>query len=186
MENQPKPQTHSLSSTCSRCGKSPPNDRQRCPARDAVCHKCSKRGHFRSCCWLTGVTVQEVSPEDLTDSESPPFFIGGVGDKHSPPWKVTLLLNNKPAEFSIDTGADVTVIPKAQFECMHSGTSLQATRQTLYGPSNQTLLVKGRFTGKLKWGDTEVEEEVFVVRRLHCPLLGRHAIESGSLNEWVH
>ena len=117
----------------------------------------------------------------MTYSESPPFFIGGVGDKHSPPWKVTLLLNNKPTEFSIDTGADVTVIPKALFECMHSGTSLQATRRTLYGPSNQTLPVKGRFTGKLKWGDTEVEEEVFVVRRLRRPLLGRPAIESLGL-----
>jgi len=125
--------------------------------------------------------VQEVSQEDVADSESPPFFIGGVGDKHSPPWKVTLLLNNKPTEFSIDTGADVTVIPKALFECMHSGTSLQATRRTLYGPSNQTLPVKGRFTGKLKWGDTEVEEEVFVVRRLRRPLLGRPAIESLGL-----
>ena len=92
-----------------------------------------------------------------------------------------MLLNNKPTEFSIDTGADVTVIPKVLFERMHSGTSLQATSLTLYGTSNQTLPVKGRFTGELKLGDTEVEEEVFVVRRLHRPLLGRPAIESFGL-----
>jgi len=59
-----------------------------------------------------------------------------MGDKHSPPWKVTLLLNNKATEFSIDTGADISVIPKTLFECMYSGTSLQATKRTLYGPSN--------------------------------------------------
>jgi len=30
-----------------------------------------------------------------------------------------------------------------------------------------TLPVKGKFTGRLKWGDTKVEEEMFVIRCLH-------------------
>ena len=34
--------------TCSRCGKSPSHDRQQSPARDAVCHKCAKRGRYQS------------------------------------------------------------------------------------------------------------------------------------------
>jgi ElaB/YqjD/DUF883 family membrane-anchored ribosome-binding protein len=29
---------------CTRCGKSPPHGRQQCPANDAVCHRCHKRG----------------------------------------------------------------------------------------------------------------------------------------------
>ena len=31
---------------CFRYDRSPQHDRQHCPAKDVVCHKCSKRGHF--------------------------------------------------------------------------------------------------------------------------------------------
>ena len=31
-----------------RCGRSPTYDSPHCPARDAVCHKCSNRGHFKA------------------------------------------------------------------------------------------------------------------------------------------
>ena len=41
-------------------------------------------------------------------------FLGLVQDsEHANPWVVTLLVNGKPLEFKIDTGADVTVIPKS-------------------------------------------------------------------------
>ncbi len=33
--------------TCQRCGKSPPHERQQCPAREAACRKCGKLGHFQ-------------------------------------------------------------------------------------------------------------------------------------------
>ena len=32
---------------CTRCGKIPAHDRQQCPAKDAVCRKCNKKGHFQ-------------------------------------------------------------------------------------------------------------------------------------------
>ena len=31
---------------CTRCGLTPTHDKTHCPARDAVCHKCGKRGHY--------------------------------------------------------------------------------------------------------------------------------------------
>ena len=34
------------------------------------------------------------------------------------PWAITLLVNGKPVEFKIDTGADVTVIPKNVFDSL--------------------------------------------------------------------
>ena len=33
--------------SCYRCGKTPAHDRQRCPAKDAICKKCGKRGHYQ-------------------------------------------------------------------------------------------------------------------------------------------
>jgi hypothetical protein len=35
---------------CGRCGKSPPHDRQHCPAKDATCRECGKRGHYKAMC----------------------------------------------------------------------------------------------------------------------------------------
>ena len=35
---------------CSRCGKSPAHNCQRCPARDTTCHKCGKQGHITRWC----------------------------------------------------------------------------------------------------------------------------------------
>lgn len=44
---------------------------------------------------------------------------------------------------------------------LHSGLKMN----TLY-PEQQTLPVKGKFAGGLKWGDTEVEKEVFIMKHL--------------------
>lgn len=41
---------YSPSTTCSRCGSTPGHDRRQCPAKDAVCHRCGKRGHFQRVC----------------------------------------------------------------------------------------------------------------------------------------
>ena len=43
--NSKKPQTRPPSNHCYRCGKSPGHVRQNCPAKAAICHKCSKKGH---------------------------------------------------------------------------------------------------------------------------------------------
>ena len=65
------PKPHS----CSRCGRSPPHGRQQCPANQATCHRCHKKGHFKHCC-KTKVGVKEVKQDcDTSDSEE---FLGTV------------------------------------------------------------------------------------------------------------
>ena len=167
--------------TCSRCGKSPPHDRQQCPARDAVCHKCAKRGHFQSVCRSTA-KVGEVHLDSFQASPSE-VFLGSLteqGANPSSPWAVTLSLNGKPTHFEIDTGADVTVISQLAHKEIGSP-SLSPPQRTLRGPCNQALPVKGQFTGKLRGGDREVEQEVYVVEKLRKHLLGRPAIQALNL-----
>ncbi len=163
---------------CGRCGR-PPHDRQLCPARDAVCHKCNKRGHFKSVC-RSSANVQEVN---LDPSETRPegeAFLGSLteqGANPRSPWALSLLLNRKPTHFELDTGAEVSVIsPKAHQEV--GSPSLRPAQRVLRGPCNHALTVKGQFTGKLRWGDREVDEEIFVVGSLKRQLLGRPAIEA--------
>ena len=50
-ETPQKPPTRPrLSNRCYRCGKSPGHMRQNCPAKTAICHECSKKGHWSSVC----------------------------------------------------------------------------------------------------------------------------------------
>ena len=39
---------------CTRCGKRHTKE-ERCPARDAVCHKCNRKGHFKSMCFSKSI-----------------------------------------------------------------------------------------------------------------------------------
>ena len=68
---------------CTRCGRSPPHDRQYCPAKDAICHKCSRKGHYKAMCRSTAkVEVRQDEP-DYTEA-----FLGAVGTDRDNPWVV--------------------------------------------------------------------------------------------------
>ena len=173
---------------CTRCGKSPIHDFKVCPARDAICHKCSRRGHFKKYCRSAG-RVWEIHQENSEDSsdETTETFIGVV-DSHqeTPDWTVNVLVNEQPVKFSIDTGADVTVIPEYVYQQAAGRINLQPTSRKLCGPSHYALSVMGKCVVKLKKGSRETEETVYVVRSLHRPLLGRPAIESLRLVKRVN
>ncbi len=83
-------------------------------------------------------------------------------------------------EFCIDTGAEVTVIPERTYRTLHN-VSLLASRRTLRGPSQNELQVCGQFSGTIARVDQETEQEVYVVKDLHKPLLGRPSIEALGL-----
>ena len=72
---------------CKRCGKSPAHKRTQCPAKDAHCRKCKKKGHFQAVC-LSG-KVNTVVDDDLT------CFLGALGSDeidslHTDPWKTSV------------------------------------------------------------------------------------------------
>ena len=165
-----------LPRTCSRCGRSPEHSRQQCLAREEQCHKCGKRGHFQIMC--RSKVSRNVSVVESADQDA---FIGVVQDsEHANPWVITLAVNGKPLKFKIDTGADVSVIPHKVFKSI-PGARLKPAKKILSGPGHKILPVKGQFVATLWYGDKQVTEDVFVVRRLSRALLGRPAIESLDL-----
>ena len=87
---------------CYRCGRYPTHDKDRCPARDAVCRKCKKRGHFQVVCRFPVAKVSKVQAEESTENGD--VFLGALSSKETNPWTVTLHLDNKPLQFHIDTG----------------------------------------------------------------------------------
>ena len=83
-------------STCPKCGKGHPRDKL-CPAHEAVCHKCKKRGHLQVMCQATAKVagIQE---------ETADVFLGALADSNIDKWTVSLKLFNIPVQFQIDTG----------------------------------------------------------------------------------
>ena len=162
---------------CTRCGKSPPHTKDKCPAKDAVCRRCSKKGHFQKLCrskHTSEPTINQIEEEEDA-------FLGVVHSKQSlDPWMVNLYLNKQSLEFKIDTGADVTVIPASVYKESKHG-PLKPSNRLLKGADQQPLQVTGSFTGKLSHKNTETCEEIFVIQGLQTPLVGRPAISSLNL-----
>lgn len=169
--------------TCSRCGKSPSHEIKSCPANDAICRKCKRRGHYQRVCRSAKVaSVQQHSQEDDSDDDS--VFLGGVSSNVGSPWRMTLQLNSHPVEFCIDTGAEVTVIPEHTYELIGSPDLLSVDKD-LKGPSGELLQASGRFLGTFQKKNLSVKQSVYVVKHLHKPLLGRPAIERLGLITWI-
>ena len=127
-------------SVCIRCGKSPSHGRLQCPAKDAFCHHCSKKGHFKSMC-RSRSTIGDISELEneiafLDTVESDVATVKGEGQ----PWMISLYLNNCQREFKIDTGADVTVIPENTYEKSRDG-PLSPPGRVRRGPGQHALPV---------------------------------------------
>ena len=166
------PKRKSQSNKCTRCGRTPFHDRQGCPAKNATCRRCGKLGHYASECRTK--SVQEISTEDTSDNE---VFLGAIqqADSENDPWKVELYIEGCLVRFKIDTGADVTVIPKSLLSRLPSQ-ALTPAKKALVGPNRSKLPLLGCFKAKLQKQKKETYEEVYVVPNLQTPLLGKPAI----------
>ena len=109
-------------------------------------------------------------------------FLGGVGtpETMNNSWRLSVHLNGVPIDFDIDMGAEVSVISETKHKEIVSPPFISPER-TLRGPSNCPLPATEQFTGVLKRGNQEVQQEIFVVQNLCRNLLGRPAIDALKL-----
>ena len=123
-------------------------------------------------------TINKESEDDI--------FLGTVNasadtvSSTGSPWVVDLTLNGHPVQFKIDTGADATVIGETDYNEARDG-PLQSSKTTLSGPSQTPLEVLGKFQANLRHNDRETQDDVFVIKGLRQPLVGRPAITSLNL-----
>ena len=182
-------QRQSDSKSCLRCGKGQ-HSREKCPAKDAVCHRCQKKGHYGACC-LT--KIDEVATDHCcacggknTDTISTTqglsldsAFLDAIEDTRATTWTATVTLNNVDVLFKLDTGAEVSAITVETYQKLR--VKLEKPQKTLYGPSQATLTVKGQFEGKLDHQGKQTIQSVYVIENLKKNLLGLPAIEALNL-----
>ena len=160
---------------CGNCGKVPGHPRSQCPAKDVTCHNCQKKGHYKIVCRSLKTIGTVIEEED--------YFLGTVDvdqlNVNDGPWKTMLKLDGVSVIFKLDTGVDVTVVPEHIFKKTHRW--LKESKIKLTGPGQQPLDVCGVFEAQIQSHEKATTQNVYVIRGLKTPLLGRPAIEALSL-----
>ena len=100
---------------CTTCGKTPLHGRMHCLV---ICHGCGKRGHYKSMCKSKPQSGHSSIRTVHVDSD---VFLGTIHSDMDAisaegiPWTTNITLNNRNLEFKIETGANVTIIPEADY-----------------------------------------------------------------------
>src|SRR5277367_2962491 len=180
-----KPLKESHSGRCGWCGRAK-HDRKNCPANNAVCHTCKKRGHFSEVCRNRSQPkankVQSVDVAKSSDSEN---FLGAIGTTakksgSSKNWSVDMQVEGIPIKFRIDTGADVTVIP-AEWIPLELKSKMQPASRVLLGPNKQELETEGEAKMAIKYQKQTLVCTVCFVKGLSQALLGLEEIQKFCL-----
>ena len=162
-----KPERRSSHKPCTRCGKGN-HKRDKCPAREAICHKCQHKGHYSSQCF-TRSAVDTVLAQDQETSS--PVYLDTIRTESPKVWMVTLEMLGRELAFKIDTGAAVTAISRECHELLGKP-ELQKPQKLLEGPDNQPLNVVGEFETNILHKCKSAKQHIFVVENLRVNLLG--------------
>ena len=120
---------------CKRCGKNHgPTDK--CPAKKATCHKCSRKGHFSSQC-LSSKPATATTSELTVDT-----FLGAMSITGESSWIISIHLEGKQISFKLDTGAEVSAISDVAYKTLGNIT-LKKPAKILVGPTRNALKVLG-------------------------------------------
>ncbi|UYV83347.1 K02A2.6-like [Cordylochernes scorpioides] len=172
--------------TCFNCGTTKHHYRYRdkCPAKDKVCGKCGKKGHYTNLCRRKNNEVNAISSEETPAREKVSYVYAvrepTLGSRKSR-WKSTVRVNGTAIHFKLDPGSDVTLIPFSLYKRYFSNVQLTPTDGQLMAAANQRLENAGTFVAKLRANTREMKETVYVVHHLEQPLLGVGACEDLQL-----
>ncbi|CAK1580707.1 unnamed protein product [Parnassius mnemosyne] len=109
---------------CLSCGNGWCSTDDRCPARDALCYVCDKKGHFAKVCVHKYTLRDKVlnlnvcEPENMSDAEM--FYVDMILSqdkkcKLPKEWNVIFQCNGRQVQFKLDTGSMLNVISKNDY-----------------------------------------------------------------------
>jgi len=168
-----RPQPGNRSQKCSYCGKGS-HPKQSCPAKEVICHKCKKKGHYSSVCRSKAVaTLSEESQEDNG-------FLDTIHQTNGTSWTAPIKVNSQVVIFKLDTGAEATAVSLKTFKTL-TNIKLQQSTKVLCGPNNQPLKVMGQATVQLTYNGRSCKQPIYVIKHLKNNLLGLPAITALQL-----
>jgi len=158
-----------------------------CPAKEAQCFCCYRRGHFSIQCLLTTVAsatrhLQELTTEtSMTDNSTTKIAYLDTLNSSKKVWEVEVNVTGKTVTFKVDTGAEVTALSDSTWKSLGIKTPLKSAGLSLFGPDETPLNLLGKttFATDLQW--KYLYRRNFVVKGLKSNLLGLPTIKELSL-----
>ena len=165
---------------CKRCGNKP-HPRDQCPAKDAECYKCKKKGHFSSQ-YLTTTVKAVISSAEVTspDEDLDLAFLSAVVSTDETCWTASIRVNGETMKFKVDTGAEVTAVTKLALTQL-GNVKLHPATKTLCGPDRKPLQLLGQTSVTLSHNGKTCIHNIFVVEKLKHNLLGLPTIKDLNL-----
>ena len=166
---------------CNRCGAPNWSKQHECPAKGKKCAKCGELGHYAKCC-RSGRKINHIADEEAysaDEDEWTPDRIHsiqqkinslGIGSKNGPPFYTkTLLVNNRPIKFIVDTGSPITLIPKSKFNNI---TTMKPVTIDYRDVNDNKTKFEGKTTANITIDGKERQLELLVTTKQTHPLLG--------------
>lgn len=146
-----------------------------CPAKDAVCNYCSKKGHWISVCFKKEADekqnassssfqpkkhlIKTKSGENSDEAKVSNINIHQISKKTKRKY-IDVQLNNAPIQLQIDSGADVSVISKSK--CKQLNITYQPTSLRPTNASGTELSLVGEFETNVTFDNTTVQTTIYV------------------------
>ena len=95
--------------SCMRCGRES-HPRDKCPARDAICHRCKRKGHYGIVCRSkTIANTIEATADSIASLDMDTAFLDNLtpSNQGAVQWSTSIQVNTA---FKLDTGAEVTAV----------------------------------------------------------------------------
>jgi hypothetical protein len=164
---------------CKFCGGQHERNRSKCPAYGKTCSNCKRRNHFAKVC-RRGNSVHQIEAEyDLYTVN-----VNTVNQiNHAPSVYATMLVNDKPVKFQIDSGARCNVIPYDLLDDESRCQLLTHKQPVLTMYNNATIKSLGICDVNLTNAKTHCSHKVnfVVVNGDYTPLLGCSASQRMNL-----
>ena len=185
------PQQHDYS--CSRCGGA--HAAANCRFKDAVCHKCKKKGHLAKVCrsstqqqpvpaasrpnqsYPSRTTHQVAADEDNVSDTAESYELFNLQETRSKPLVVTVKLNDSTTDMELDTGASLSIISEKTFCALwplQARPKLQTSSVKLHTYTKEAIKVLGSITVKVAYKTQIKDLPLLVVAGEGPSLLGRN------------
>lgn len=120
-----------------------------CPAYGKECGNCHKLNHFRAVCRIKNANVQSINAHDFDDISN--MYVHSLTQvkecetlmkegecnasatniENKPVWREDIQINRKFVAFKVDTGSDVTILPKRLMALIAPGCRLYPSKTIL-------------------------------------------------------
>ena len=173
----------SASQTCRYCGYARHDSPRECPARGKTCAKCGKRDHFAAVCLskLPG-RVTETSASTKQNEAMP--FLGETETAGRSDWRINVTIDGERCTFKADSGADVNVLSRRQYEMFKKAPPLAPADRKLQSVGH-ALNIVGMFRADVSYKEMSLNQQTFYVIDTCENLLSRETCSNLGILRFV-